>query len=383
MAHSDTLFLAADPGAGNLKIFSQHCPPVMIRSLVKFGTEKDFIADYESVAPDVLHYVAGSNAELAGRLWIAGGSVIDRKLRPDTPYEESNLKTTNALPLLLAALIREAQIPAGETNVVMICSSHNPKALGAKLVAQFTGWHQVVCNGKTYKIQIKMPVSGVISEGSAIAQGTEFCTLDIGYLTCLLTPRSRDGIPLNDQTHRSGYGVGNLIDRITNHSELQAMLGGMSGNPIYVGNGLVEATEGGMEKVFYRGDGKCLNITSVYTACLKEWIVDAVGPALKALAERNGSDYRVIAIGGGVKLPKIEGFLGKRGIRLYEGDPLLANAESMYTHKLLPLLSGELNESLAKFDFDPFDTVAKCSATSKKPKAKAPTKAESKEPAVA
>jgi hypothetical protein len=286
--------------------------------------------------------------------------------------------------LFIAALIREAKIPAGETNIVLVVSSHNPIALGAQLKAQFEGWHHIVCDNKTYKLQVKIPKSGVIAEGSAIAEGVEFATLDIGFLTSLVTPRSRDGLALTGQTSKSAFGVGDLANRIAKHPHLQAMLGGLPGNPIAVSNGIIEATETDSKKIFYRGGGKCLNITEVYTECLKEWIPDAIGPALKALAERNGSNYRVIAIGGGVSIPKIGSFLTKRGIELYSGNPILANAESMYANRLLKLMGSELQEPVEKFDFEAFDVVAKRSNTSKKPKATKPSpKVESKEPAVA
>lgn len=359
MTQPSRLYLAVDPGAGNLKICGKPFSHVMIRSILKFGTQKDFLFEYVSVAPDVLHYVSGSNSNLVDKYWIAGDSVTDRKLKVDTPYEDINLKTVNALPLLLAALIREVKISPGQTNVVMICSSHDPGALGVGLVKEFVGWHEIICNGSNYQIQIQMPQPAVVAEGSSINYGDAFSTFDLGYLTCILTPRTRDGIPLIEQVHRSDYGVGNLIDRISNHSDLRAMLGGLPGNPAFVSNGLIEATTENSSTILYRGSGKCLNITKIYTECLKEWVRLTIAPALTILKERKGTAYKIIAIGGGVKLPKMETFLTNRGMSIYQGDPVMANAESLFNNRLLPVISKTLAGDEDNFKFESFESVAK------------------------
>ena len=50
-----TIFLAVDPGAGNLKIYSSCFEPVKIQSLVHYGNAEDFPSGYKGLEDDALY----------------------------------------------------------------------------------------------------------------------------------------------------------------------------------------------------------------------------------------------------------------------------------------------------------------------------------------
>jgi hypothetical protein len=376
-----TIFLAVDPGAGNLKVYSSCFDPIKIQSLVHYGSPEEFPSGYKGLAADVLHYKNGSSKHLkraSNRYWIVGDSVSGREIQCSTPYDRAQLKTENALPLLLGALILERRIEPGETNIVMVASHHSPEASGKALRNELEGWHEIVCDGRTYRVQIRMPENGVIQEGSAVVadSGREFSTLDIGFLTCMLTPRLRNGQAIPEKTHKTKFGVGELIHRIANSSELKSLpeLGGLPGKPSVVVNGIIEAVERSSEEILYRDNGECVAITSIYKPYLKGWIMDVLGEALRKLNQYKGTDYRVIAIGGGVNVPFMRKFLESKGVEVYAGDPLCANVQSIHERHLMPLLSGDLKAE--QFEFTRFPGDEDVSPKKVSPKARENAKEE-------
>ncbi len=381
-----TLYLACDLGAGNGKVFGnlsgdEAGEKYSIRSLVREGKESDFYSEHQKVSASAVHYVRGSNARLKGKFWIAGKDAASGVDDLTTAAQKPIVKIENMLQILLWSLVvrhsgnAKPVIQPGETNLVVIASHHDATKLGTRIEKELIGCHEVVADDKVYKIQVKMPSRSVVPEGGCVGDYPgEFSTLDIGELTARLINRNEAGEPKtgDDDQYSSPLGVGRLVQDLT-ESEIIANAIGIKGSRIEITRALIEASDAyekslkawdadtspskpkkpKMADLHYRRGGY-VKFTSDYIKCFKNWMPKSVGPALAKLVNMTGLEYRVVAFGGGVRLPGMIPFLRSKGIHIYDGDLLFANAESIYTKKLLPLLRSEDLLERENLDFEPF-----------------------------
>lgn len=354
------LFVSADLGAGNIKLYSKHREgfPVSYPSVISYVDGENYYEGVEKILPpDLFYCVRSTNERVDGLNWFTSSSVLDRGLKASDPGKEPILKIENALPLFLSALIENELISDGETNIVAVASHHDAKNLGSAVKAELVGAHEIVFNKKRYKLQIKMPEEAVTVEGGAlIIPGKDsFISMDLGYLTSLLLVHGKKGSV--SQTHPEKTGVNLLVTKIWNDSELRKEIGGVSPsreavvkaiqNPV-----LNPKTE--KPQIFYRFEGTNKDITLIYKRILVEWVKEAMYP-VKRLMETSGSGT-LVCIGGGTKLPYIKDLLKKMNIPTfadYGMDPLYANVISLYEKHLEPELVNE-NRYLS-FEFPTFE----------------------------
>lgn len=349
------LRMAADLGAGNVKVAyrwvdneyptNESLKFQKIQSAVYFGEMGQFVVGTNKLSADTVFYEDGTNEELKGKYFICGDAISARGFSARTCVEEPRLKTVNALPLLLSTLVVKRKTVTGEverilspgdTNIVLVLSHHSPVAMGPKLIEAIQGVHKVQCDGETFTIQIKLPEESVFQEGIAISGNSdEFCTLDIGQLTCLLT-KHKDGSVI--QTETNSLGVGTLIRMLIQDPDLQRILEGNPPDTLLINKALVEASlryeNENKVKVVYRVSGSAYDITQVYRKVCLSWFGDAIHGAKSFLGANSGLEYEVIAIGGGCKLPAVGKNFAKAGIHMYSGDPVFANVETMYSRYL-------------------------------------------------
>lgn len=333
---TNPLLLAIDPGAGNTKVFSP-TRSESIRSLVEYRPRETFLVGLDVLANDVLHCLNSSNQELVDKYWVVGENVAIRKMEPPTPSQDPSLKVSNALPVILGALITKNFIYPGDSNVVLCISHHSPTTEGPKLIEAISGLHRIVYQENEYRIQIKFSDRAVVLEGSAIAPKgdvSDYSTIDIGELTALLIKRY-NGQPIGDPV-RTRKGVGHLVTLLSKHPLVMSQLGGTEANRVAISSALIEASNRyakggkGKLKVVYRAEGQAVDITDAYNAAMKAWVKEAIAPALAALKEHEGLDYTVVAVGGGVNLPVLDELFKRRGIEIFDGNPIFANVQSIY-----------------------------------------------------
>lgn len=353
-------FVANDNGAGGSKLFATDGQKSYTRSLVAVDEVSAFQTGYTVTPSYVLTYISGTATALRGQSFVAGDKVSRLRLKTETVFQDKSKKVDNALPLLLWSLVNNKIVGPGESHVVTTMSHHNPGVSGAQLRSNIEGIHFLRAgDGNEYRIQIKFAPAGVVAEGSAVMPADElpagsmgFSRIDFGELTVMLSECDQHGDTYGSP-RASGEGVGYLVNMIAVSPEFTALNYGIEGDRVAITNALVEAStrpEGHAlgRKILYRFDNEAKDITLAYKACLLKWLKMVMAPALGSLSQYKGLDYRVIAIGGGVNLPGIKKLLVKNGIQPYEGDPVFANAESMFLKHLAPL-------SADMFKFRPFN----------------------------
>ncbi len=353
------LYVSADLGAGNIKLFSKSREgfPISYPSVISFVDGEKYYEGVEKILPpDLFYCVRSTNERVSGLNWFTGSSVLDRKLKASDPGKEPILKIENALPLFLSALIENELIDEGESNIIAVASHHNAKNLGNAVKAELVGAHEIVFDKKRYKLQIKMPEEAVTVEGGSLKiPGKEsFISMDLGYLTSLLLIHGKKGSISN--TYPEPTGVNLLVTRIWEDDELQTELGGVTPSRESIVRAIQNPVldKNGKAQIFYKFNATNKNITTIYRRILKEWVKEAMYP-VKRLMEASGSE-NLVCVGGGTKLPYIKELLDKLGIPTFDNygiDPLYANVISLYEKYLEPELIKESN--CFSFEFPNFE----------------------------
>lgn len=340
----DPTFVSADLGAGNGKlVINGECHSS--RSFIYFRSYQDFVVELKRIPSDVIYYKEGSAKELRDKYWIIGEqSVRIRNLQPSVPTNDPTLKMDHALPLLLGMLSKA--LSPGNHNIYLIASHHDPSNLGADLVEKIEGVHQIIRDERTYNIQIKFPNKHkVIAEGSAIGEmDEEMSTIDIGDLTTTLIQHVNG--ELIEQS-RTPFGVGHLVKKLCTHGGVSAKLGGVYAEHRNMSDALVEACDRDensplKKTILYRTEDRApVDLTTEYKECMPAWAIEALSPAIKKLQSKEGLNYKVVAVGGGTRLPGLSKFFDKRRILIYAGDPIFANAMSAYNRYLKPIVEND------------------------------------------
>ena len=135
------IFCAADLGAGGIKIKASAVgmPATLayLPSLLSWAEEKNIlVGDARLVDPAAFG--------LGGRWYFAGESVSDRLLSAEDVAASPILKVENALPLLLACLIKKVKLRPGQYEVCLVASHHDPNSMGALLREKLEGAHTVI-----------------------------------------------------------------------------------------------------------------------------------------------------------------------------------------------------------------------------------------------
>lgn len=355
------LFVSADLGAGNIKLYSKNREgfPAFYPSVISYVDGEKYYEGVEKILPpDLFYCVRSTNERVHGLNWFTGSSVLDRpNLKASDPGKEPILKVENALPLFLSALIENELIEEGETNIVAVASHHDARNLGSAVKAELVGAHEIVFNKKRYKLQVKMPEEAVIVEGGAlvIPEKDSFISMDLGYLTSLLLVHGKKGSISRTQPEKTGVNL--LVTKICDDDELRREIGGVSPSR----EAVVKAIQNPVlnpktqkPQIFYRFEGTNKDITSIYKRILLDWVKEAMYP-VKRLMQTSGSET-LVCIGGGTKLPYITDLLKKMNIPTfadYGMDPLYANVISLYEKHLEPELVNE-NRCLS-FEFPNFE----------------------------
>lgn len=346
-------FLAADLGAGNIKLWTSKASAkgcgysAIVPSLISYVNPQKFIQGDKDVLPSSLF-------QMGDKAWFCGDDVTDRNLTPDDPAQDANLKVDNALPLLLSALVLKGYLKPGETTIGCVVSHHDPVSVGAKIRESLQGTHTVIKDGETYTVSIHLPERGVLQEGCRVAGDTDhkYGVLDLGYLTSLFTLRSATGDVII--SHPCKTGVGQLIQMITTDAGFRSALGGLEPEKNLISAGILELSRrletakaleaaGDLEaakkidrNLYYRASGKAIKFTDAYKGSIAAWVNTARKNATEAIAQFKGTDFKVIAIGGGCLLPGIEKILLKSGIEIYsQSSPIMANVHSLYEHEAI------------------------------------------------
>lgn len=287
--------------------------------------------------------------------YFAGEIVRAKGLQSEDVFAEPMLKITNARKLVLAALIEGLGLTKDQSlEVSAVASHHDPVNFSAEIREALCGSHVVRKGNNSFTVTITMPHLGVYPEGSAIGEvfgdstPSQFGVLDLGFLTALYSLKSRDGG--NIKTEKAAFGVGRLVEMLQSSPEFSKLLGGIQAERDVLIASLIEACQSKSTKVFYRDRGKAVDFTSVYKAIVPQWLKGAARTAVQTANERKGTDFKVVAIGGGVNLPLVAATLKKFGVIPYaeakgtEDDPIFANVETLYArHKgLLFSLEPEL-----------------------------------------
>ncbi len=351
------IFCAADLGAGGIKIKASAVgmPATLayLPSLLSWAEEKNIlVGDARLVDPAAFG--------LGGRWYFAGESVSDRLLSAEDVAASPILKVENALPLLLACLIKKVKLRPGQYEVCLVASHHDPNSMGALLREKLEGAHTVIKAGEEYGFTVKLPRVGIVGEGSALnvavddgCEGYGFGVLDLGYLTSIFSLRDDDGAIVR-ATEPKANGTHKLIGMLSQHQEFRALLGGVCPDLDAIAIALVEASREKKNKLFYRRGGKAIDFTAVYGKVMPAWIKQAAGDARLSIQERQGTPYQAIAIGGGCNLPGVAPTLKSVGIKVSKDlDPIFANVESIYLKHVKPAMkSGEFAASKAEMQHD-------------------------------
>lgn len=306
--------------------------------------------------PSVFSLVEGDKETF----YFAGEIVRDKQLQSEDVFADPMLKVTNARKLVLAALIEGLGLTKGQAlKVSAVASHHDPVSFNNEIREALCGTHTIRKGNNVFTITITMPQFGVYPEGSAIGEvfgddtPAQFGVLDLGFLTALYSLKNRDGS--NIRVEKAAYGVGRLIEMLQQSPEFGKLLGGIQPERDILIASLIEACKSKATKLYYRNRGKAIDFTPVYKVIVVQWLKGAARTAVQNANERAGTDFKVVAIGGGVNLPMVAKALEKFKIVPYgdtregAGDPIFANVETLYAkhkHSLFNLESESKSDVL-------------------------------------
>lgn len=333
---------AIDCGAGTTKIrigSRRSSQTVSMPSLISIVPKKSVLEG----AIDVFNVACFSLVEgETETFFFAGDTVREMQLPSEDVFADPTLKVNNARKLVLAALVEGLNLSKDQSlEVKAVASHHDPVNFDREIREALTGEHVMRKGNNTFTITISMPKLGVFAEGSAIGEvfGEEtpkhFGVLDLGFLTALYSLKGQGGATLNDE--KVDYGVGRLVEMLQASSDFRKLLGGIQPDRDVLIGSIIEACQSKSQKLFYRSRGKAIDYTSPYKATVPQWLKGAAKAAIVQLNERKGTDFKVVAIGGGVNLPMVATTLKKVGIISYTDargedacDPIFANCETLY-----------------------------------------------------
>jgi hypothetical protein len=338
------LFVAADLGAGNIKIRTSKKNKdgedlVWMPSLIAKITKDEAIVGYKSVLDGAVFQMSENGEDI---FWFGQEDVSLKELVSERASDDPNLKINNAPLHLTSVLIKKGFAQPDVVNYVALAlTHHDAKTMGEKLANKIEGRKVVTQNELTYTFVIKLIHNGIHQEGSKIV--TEFNKaygqLDLGDLTSLYTRRNASGGVIKSYTN--ALGVSNLLDMIIDRDDFRAKFGGIVPNrakdllakAIRKASNLYEQT--GKYTINVSGQ----DIKDVYRKALLDWLKQVIAQANKDVVEEYSEGYKVIAVGGGTKLPEMKKSLEKFGIEIYSDiDPMFANVNSLYdaTSKACP-----------------------------------------------
>lgn len=313
--------MGVDIGNGSLKLtFSQG--EIRIDSYVHYLCERASMA----IGSGYVEYQAGDRADLVGKQWIGGLGAYYSGLRSiyrvtDTPQGKAEL----GLQLLLSGL---SMLPyRADWKLLLVCSVHDGKTLGAGLKQALEGSHQIVLNGKRSTVQID--VAAVLEEGTGAiihyqrdCDTTNALVYDLGNGTLIVSGFS--GLRMTDRRYSQNGGVESLIESVATNEQVRRHLL-KEGDRHLIRAGIENRT------FTYGTQSPDWNFKEAYKAELPGWVDRVLKPMVRPTEERAASATALIAIGGGACLPGIDSLLAKRNVKVLS-EPLWANARGLYAY---------------------------------------------------
>lgn len=330
------LFVAADLGAGNIKIRTSKKNKdgedlVWMPSLIAKVEKQEAVVGYKNVLNSAVFQTVDNGKDI---YWYAGEDVSLMELVSERASDDAKLKIENAPYFLGSLLINKSFAQPDVVNYVALAlTHHDAKTMGEKLAKRIEGRKVITKDEVTYTFVFKLIENGIYQEGSKISTGLNKVhgQLDLGDLTSLYTRRHAGGGIL--KPFSNSLGVSHLLDMIVDHTEFRAKFGGVI--PDRAKDLLAKAIR--KASIMYQETGKyqitvnSQDIKDVYRKCLLDWLKKVVTQANKDVVEEFSEDYEVIAVGGGTKLPEMKRSLERFGISIYsDTDAMLANVNSLY-----------------------------------------------------
>lgn len=331
---------AIDCGAGTVKVkigTRRKTQVFSMPSLIAIVKRDDVTEGVTDVFNPSVFSIVENNKEV---FYYAGELVRQKGLQSEDVFANPELKVINSTKLILAALINGLGLSKSQAlEVKAVASHHDPKNFGAAIRDSLCGTHTVRKGNNLFQITVSMPDLGVFGEGSAISDVFKeeapslYGVLDLGFLTSLYSLKSKDGSTIRSE--KAAYGVGRLIEMLQADSDFGKLLGGIMPERDVLMASLIEACQNNGTKLFYRNRGKAIDFTAVYKRVVIDWLKGAARTTVQSVAEYKGTDFKCVAIGGGVNLPLIAATLNKFGITPYSAlnenaNPIFANVESLY-----------------------------------------------------
>lgn len=303
--------------------------------LVIDGAKQAPIPSYTLDAPSGLtlpssgyvRYITGDSLALSQRgPWLTGAIAAEQSPRGYSSVSgDKHAKVERALQMLLGAL---SLCNPRSQDIDLVCSI-NLMAKAEAVKAALEGTHTVRFNQALEDSTITIRVLRVVPEGYGavigygLTQGTNVI-FDLGNGDTTATVYGANGRPV--RSHVKPAGVEQLISNIARDGAF-IDLEGEQGNPAVIRAAIEAGT-------FTYGKRSGFSFENIYKRCLNEWAPTAIQGAITAAKDDLVSADRVVAIGGGCKLPLMGGFLARRNIEQVQ-NPVYASAQGLYDYACL------------------------------------------------